>query len=236
MYRFLVAVLLFLGTTSINAQNLVINPGFENGGSVTPYLTPWTAWYNGGNTYRSSNTPCTGTYCGTVVDRASISQIITLTENTAYILRAKYKARSGSVSVGVKNFSVSDGTDGITVETTSMDWITTGDIAFKTGVGKTSATIFIFSSGPGNSGSGDDFSVTAVDATGLNQTENNSNVYSINSEIIVKGLEGQTAVVYSIDGQFIKSIFLTSNQVKIRVNNGLYIVKLGTRHFKLMIK
>jgi len=237
MHHFLVAGILFLGTTSINAQNLVINPGFENGGSTNPYLAPWTTWYGtGSSAYRSGASPYAGTYCGTVKYTAEIKQLVSLTENTNYILRAKFRAILGSVSVGVRNYSVSDASDLISVSTTSTGWVETGDIAFKTGVGNTSATILVFTSGTGNQGSGDDFSVTLDVSTGLNQTSIKSNVYSINSEIIIEGSEGHTAVIYSITGQSVKSVLLASNYESFVAKKGFYIVKIGTQNFKLMIK
>lgn len=150
----MVAALLFLGSTGMNAQNKVLNPGFEDATNL---------WTIGGGSV-STTSPYSGIKCAYLsnTDGGYCTKNITgLKSNTSYVLTAMFKSLVGTVFVNVKNYKVIDASDIISVPTTSSTWTSTGNIIFKTGSG-TTATVW-FSTDPGNTGYADDFSV--VEAT-----------------------------------------------------------------------
>lgn len=71
---------------------------------------------------------------------------------------------------------------------------------------------------------------------GFDKSSLKSSVYSYNSEIIIEGFAGQIVAIYSISGQLVKSVLLTTDHESIIANKGFYFVKIGTRNFKLLQK
>jgi len=60
--------------------------------------------------------------------------------------------------------------------------------------------------------------------------------YGSKNSIIINGSEGQTAVIYSLSGQILKSVLLTSNKEIIPVPMGFYLVKTGNCISKILVK
>ncbi|QHW30930.1 family 16 glycosylhydrolase [Paenibacillus rhizovicinus] len=149
------ALALLLAVTSMPesvtaSPNLVGNPGFETGA-----VSPWT----GAGTYSVVSTNAsTGTRSARVEGaggNSAFNQTITgLSPNTAYLLSGWFKAASGNVSIGVKNYG---GTQ-IAYSTASTSY-KQQTIAFTTGASNTSAQIFLWK-GDAGYGYGDDFSLT----------------------------------------------------------------------------
>ena len=62
------------------------------------------------------------------------------------------------------------------------------------------------------------------------------NVYAINNAIIFNSLSGHTANIYSLNGQLIKSVSLTSDKVSVPSAKGCYIIRVGTENAKVLVK
>ena len=61
-------------------------------------------------------------------------------------------------------------------------------------------------------------------------------VYGTNNNIVVKDMMGQTASIYTMNGQLVKSAKLLSDKENISVANGLYIVRIGAFSSKVLVK
>lgn len=62
------------------------------------------------------------------------------------------------------------------------------------------------------------------------------NVYAVVNSIIFNNLSGSTATIYSLNGQLLKSVSLTSDKVSVPSAKGCYIVKVGTENAKVLVK
>jgi len=60
--------------------------------------------------------------------------------------------------------------------------------------------------------------------------------YGSDNSIIINGSEGQNAVIYSLSGQILKSILLTSNKEIVSFAKGFYLVKIGDIASKILVK
>jgi len=60
-------------------------------------------------------------------------------------------------------------------------------------------------------------------------------IYASNNSIIINGSEGQNAVIYSLSGQILKSILLTSNKEIVPSTKGFYLVKIGNFTCKIFV-
>jgi len=61
-------------------------------------------------------------------------------------------------------------------------------------------------------------------------------VFGTKNGIVVTNQSGQTARVYSLSGQLVKSAKLLSDKENISVANGLYIVRIGAFSTKVLVK
>lgn len=64
----------------------------------------------------------------------------------------------------------------------------------------------------------------------------NLNVYAVNSSIVFDNLSGNSATIYAMNGQLVKSISLTSDKVSVPSVKGFYIIKVGTQNTKVLVK
>lgn len=81
--------------------------------------------------------------------------------------------------------------------------------------------------------------VLALDknATGINSnTMSSSNVSIANGSIIVNGASGQKVEVYSLDGKCVYDATTTRQHETITMGKGAYVVKVGDKSFKTIIK
>ena len=78
-----------------------------------------------------------------------------------------------------------------------------------------------------------DFGTGINNNTVDNKTKNE--VYGINQAISISNAKGKLANVYNFSGQLVKSEVLNSNNSIIRINKGLYIVKVGSTIQKLIV-
>ena len=74
---------------------------------------------------------------------------------------------------------------------------------------------------------------TGIKNTVDNKTKNE--VYGINQAISISNAKGKLANVYNFSGQLVKSELLNSDNSIIRINKGLYIVKVGSTIQKLIV-
>jgi len=61
-------------------------------------------------------------------------------------------------------------------------------------------------------------------------------IYGANNAIVFTDMLAQTASIYTMNGQLVKSAKLLSNKENISVANGLYIVRVGTFSTKVLVK
>lgn len=61
-------------------------------------------------------------------------------------------------------------------------------------------------------------------------------VYATNKNLVFENLNGQVAQIYSLTGQLLKSIAITSDKVSVASTQGLYLVKVGAESAKVMVK
>ena len=241
MQHIFVACLLFFSVTSMDAQNLVVNPGFETSTSTT--AAPWLTY---GNMGYSTVAPYAGTksvwFGSSDTGVAAVKQIITgLQPNTRYTATAMYFFSAvGSVTAtfGVRNYLTSSTGDTNLSLTPVLPWTATSTVTFTTGATSTQAEIYarMELQTAGITAKFDNFSLVLDQTTGLEKSAVKNNVYSNNSSIVVEGLAAQTADIYSVSGAMVKSVLIKSNLETIDVNRGFYIVKVGGQNFKLMIK
>lgn len=72
---------------------------------------------------------------------------------------------------------------------------------------------------------------------GINSAnENKLSVYTIKNNIVINNQLGQTAHVYSLAGQLVKTAVLQSDKENIQVNNGFYIVRINNLVSKVLVK
>jgi len=64
----------------------------------------------------------------------------------------------------------------------------------------------------------------------------NLSVYAASNSIVFNNLIGRTANIYSLNGQLVKSVLLSSDKVSVPSINGCYIVKVGTENTKVLVK
>ena len=240
LQHLMVAGLLFFSVASMNAQNLVVNPGFEDATSTTA-----TGWAKYGNMGYSTVNPYAGTrsvWLGSGTDVAAVKQIITgLQPNTRYTATAMYFfSAEGSVTAtfGVRNYlTASTGDTKITL-TPILPWTATSTVTFTTSATSTQAEIYarMELQTASITAKFDNFSLVLDQTTGLERSTVKNNVYSNNSNIVVEGLAAQTANVYSVSGAMVKSVLIKSDLETIAVDKGFYIVKVGGQNFKLLIQ
>ena len=73
--------------------------------------------------------------------------------------------------------------------------------------------------------------------SGVKQTiENELSVYTTKNNIVVNNQLGQTARVYSLSGQLVKTAVLQSDKENISVNKGFYIVRINSLVSKVLVK
>lgn len=73
--------------------------------------------------------------------------------------------------------------------------------------------------------------------SGVKQTiENELSVYTTKNNIVVNNQMGQTARVYSLSGQLVKTAVLQSDKENISVNNGFYIIRINSLVSKVLVK
>jgi hypothetical protein len=74
-------------------------------------------------------------------------------------------------------------------------------------------------------------------ATGLNDIKMGElNAYSVNKSIVIKESEGKMASIFSVSGQLLKNVKLSSNDFSIPVANGFYMVKVENKVAKVIVK
>ncbi len=66
--------------------------------------------------------------------------------------------------------------------------------------------------------------------------ENVLSIYSDNNAIVINNLQGNTAQIYSISGQLVKTAFIYSNKESVTLKSGFYIVKVGSQKGKVLVK
>jgi hypothetical protein len=76
----------------------------------------------------------------------------------------------------------------------------------------------------------------AYGTSGLVNVNDILTVYSVNNSIVIKASLGQTARIYSVGGQLVKSIILTSSRVSVPSAAGFYVVNVGTQNTKVLVK
>jgi len=69
-----------------------------------------------------------------------------------------------------------------------------------------------------------------------NTTQNKLSVYSTANALVFDNLSGNTARIYSLSGQLVKSIAITGNKVSIPSANGFYIVHVNNQNLKVLVK
>ena len=73
--------------------------------------------------------------------------------------------------------------------------------------------------------------------TGINDTFNTtSKIYAVNNGININDAIDKMVKVYSVSGQMIKSIILSSNNQTIPASKGIYIVKVNSKVVKVIVK
>ena len=77
------------------------------------------------------------------------------------------------------------------------------------------------------------FSATDVESA---KQQSDLSVFAIENNIMFNNLSGNIAKMYSLSGQLIKSIALTSDKVAVPSAIGLYIVKVGEKSIKVLVK
>ena len=71
--------------------------------------------------------------------------------------------------------------------------------------------------------------------TEIETIKNNSLVYSTENAIVISSKLGQSATIYSVSGQLVKSLLLTSDKVSIPATKGFYIVSIGKERVKVLV-
>jgi hypothetical protein len=61
-------------------------------------------------------------------------------------------------------------------------------------------------------------------------------VYTTRNNIVVNNQMGQTAKIYSLSGQLVKTTVLQSDKESISVHNGFFIVKVNSLVSKVLVK
>ncbi len=61
-------------------------------------------------------------------------------------------------------------------------------------------------------------------------------IYSLNNGVNISGAKGQMANVYNFSGQLVKSEFISTENSVLKINKGLYIVKVGLQVNKVSVK
>jgi len=70
----------------------------------------------------------------------------------------------------------------------------------------------------------------------INLKTSKLSVYAASNSIVIDNLMGSTATIYSLNGQMMKSVLLTSNKVAVPSAKGFYIVKVGAENTKVLVK
>jgi len=73
-------------------------------------------------------------------------------------------------------------------------------------------------------------------ATGLHNIINKYKVFGANASIVISGAEGKNAMLYSISGQLIENVKITSNQMNIPSNKGFYLVSVSGEKSKVVVR
>ena len=80
------------------------------------------------------------------------------------------------------------------------------------------------------------FAITYDNTTGIANAMDKFSSYSTENGIVVAGAAQQTAAIYSITGQIIKTVLLSSDKVFVPATKGLYVVKVGCQNTKVLVK
>jgi len=67
-------------------------------------------------------------------------------------------------------------------------------------------------------------------------SQNKLSVYSTANALVFDNLSGNTARIYSLSGQLVKSIALTTDKVSVPSANGFYIVQVNNQNLKVLVK
>jgi hypothetical protein len=73
-------------------------------------------------------------------------------------------------------------------------------------------------------------------ATGLHNVVSKYMVYGTNASIVINNAEGMNAMLFSISGQLVKSIKVTSNLMYIPTNKGFYLISVGGEKSKVFVR
>jgi len=79
------------------------------------------------------------------------------------------------------------------------------------------------------------YNIRALSSTAINQlSKDEINVYSSGSDIVIAGATlGETIWVYTTSGQLVQQAIVTSNETRIALPQGIYIIKVGEDSFKI---
>jgi beta-glucanase (GH16 family) len=224
------------------SENLVLNPGFEDGFS----LAPWTSWGNvsvvGNNAYSGSN--------AVYVDGSGAAeQIVTVEPNTTYTLSGigKVSKNRQSVFLGVKNHGGAE--TSVIFDQTSY---AQKSLQFTTGSTATTATIYFYVAGSRDAAYGDDFSITPSSLKSAKKTLKTEDASLVGKELQISpnplsdsnlnlyNLEEDAEIlVFTINGKEIYKAFSTGQFTKIERSvfgkPGLYLIQIKT-HDDLIMK
>jgi len=78
--------------------------------------------------------------------------------------------------------------------------------------------------------------ISGSTSIGANTTEGSLSVVALNERILFSNLAGQSAKIFTVSGQLVKSIHITSNEVSVSIAKGLYIVQVAGKTAKVAVK
>jgi predicted outer membrane repeat protein len=178
-----------------------------------------------GKTATDFNFTSYSTYVGAMQPGAADFNQTTYDAIRASNFKITAKTSAAVSAIGLKSLPSSYTVGGLGVTTVNLTaTIPTTDLT-----GKTRNTLYNFDLGAYQ------FSDASTRITTTNQI-NNSNIFAFGNEISVLNAKGLLVSVFSVTGQIIESINVTSDNLSVAVEKGIYIVKAGSQISKVIVK
>jgi hypothetical protein len=242
----------------VNAQNLVVNPGFETWKDTATPAANWTPTVVTGQTFAQEATIVhSGTYsllsnhtAASGTAKMITKPYIVVTPGTTYTFSFWYytDASTANLTAGLRMWGYWENPDGSngTFDQTGLQPVGYIDLTSSVGTWQQFSVDITAPTGSGQLELDirfykttkiyiDDVSLVAK-TTGLSTTkENTLNVKVIGNSLKIMNAPSNTAEIFNATGAKVKNLELINGTAELNLNKGLYIVRIGQKTAKIIL-
>lgn len=168
---------------------------------------------------------------------------ITWVPNNTYIFRAMVKTMDGTFNMGIQNANVNGGSGDFNIEVphTNGEWVEFAAM-FTAGENPTSGVAFFNNCGASTGmyayiDNWELYDITDILSANTEAKHSRLSAGTIDDMVRIYGTQqGENIRIYSTNGQMIHAIQATSNQVDVKLQSGIYIIRANDQVVKVLVK